>query len=157
MKTNVMRILDKEKIEYKEHIYADTDAVSGTEVVKELGINPAQLFKTLVTEGKSKEHYVFLVPVDKSLDMKKARNLVDEKSMEMLKSKDLMKLVGYEHGGCSPLGMKKNFVTIIDESVTGFETIMFNAGKIGYMVELKLADLDKVLNYKLADITRDED
>lgn len=154
MKTNAMRILDKEKIPYKEYNYADSGAVSGTEVVEVMGIDPAQLFKTLVAVGKSGDHYVFLVPVDASLDVKKAKALVGEKTMEMEKSKNLMGLVGYEHGGCSPIGMKKKFKTYINQSAENFESIMFNAGKIGYMVEVELACLRKVLDFNLADIVK---
>lgn len=149
VKTNVMRILDREKIKYKSYTYADTAAISGEEVAQVLNLNPKQIFKTLVTIGKSGNHYVFLVPVSEDLDLKKAGNSVNEKSIQMIKSKDLLALTGYIHGGCSPIGMKKNFSTIIDESAKDFETIIFNAGKIGYQVELELADLRKVIDFKL--------
>lgn len=151
-KTNVMRILDKKKIEYTSYSYADTDAISGVDVVNILNLNPSQVFKTLVTIGKSKNFYVFLVPVDEELDLKKASISVNEKSIEMIKSKDLLSISGYVHGGCSPIGMKKSFTTTIDESAKGFERIIFNAGKIGYQVEITLEDLGKVINYNLADI-----
>ncbi len=152
VKTNVMRVLDKEKIEYKMYDYVKSGAVSGKEVAEELKLDPSHMFKTLVTVGKSNSYYVFLVPVDKELDLKKASNAVGEKSIAMIKSKDLLGLTGYVHGGCSPIGMKKFFVTTIDKSAGDLDRIIFNAGKIGYQVELKVEDLDKVIKYKLEDI-----
>lgn len=152
-KTNVMRILQQNKIEYVSYYYGDTDAISGTEVAGVLKENPDQVFKTLVTVGSSKINYVFLVPVNKELDLKKAAKSVGEKSVEMVKSKDLLPLTGYIHGGCSPIGMKKQFRTIIDISAKGFSTIIFSAGKIGYQVELSLEQLKKVINFDLADIS----
>lgn len=151
-KTNVMRILDKSKVEYTRHSYADTDAISGIDVANALKQNPEHVFKTLVTMGKTKNYYVFLVPVAEELDLKKAAESVNEKAIEMLKSKDLLPLTGYIHGGCSPIGMKKNFTTTIDESATRFETIIFSAGKIGYQVELSIEELKKVLKFSFADI-----
>ena len=152
-KTNVMRILDKLKVEYKSHSYADTDAISGIDVAKVLNQNPDRVFKTLVTVGKSKNYYVFMIPVAEELDLKKAAESVNEKSVEMIKSKDLLPVTGYIHGGCSPIGMKKSFVTTIDASAANFDTIMFSAGKIGYQVEMSLEDLKKVIKFNLADIT----
>lgn len=152
-KTNVMRILQQNKIEYVSYYYGDTDAISGTEVASVLKENPDQVFKTLVTVGSSKINYVFLVPVNKELDLKKAAKSVGEKSVEMVKSKDLLPLTGYIHGGCSPIGMKKQFRTIIDISAKEFSTIIFSAGKIGYQVELSLEQLKKVINFDLADIS----
>ena len=113
-KTNVMRILDKKKIDYRVHSYADTDALSGTEVASVLGQNPAAVFKTLVTEGKSGAHYVFMIPVNAELDLKKCAKCVSEKNIEMIKSALLLPLTGYIHGGCSPIGMKKYFRTVVD-------------------------------------------
>ena len=118
-----------------------------------LGENPDMVFKTLVTAGKSKTNYVFVVPVDKELNLKKAAHSVGEKSIEMIKQKELLPLTGYVHGGCSPIGMKKQFVTIIDKSAEQFESIIFSAGKIGYQVEVSLEDLGKVIRFQLADIT----
>lgn len=152
-KTNVMRVLDSKKINYKSHSYAGTDAIAGDEVAKTLGQDPNAVFKTLVTVSKSKSYYVFLVPVCKELDLKKAAKAVGEKKIEMLKSKELLPLTGYIHGGCSPIGMKKFFKTTIDETAKNYETIMFSGGKIGYQVELSLADLEKVIRFQLADIT----
>ncbi|HHV99483.1 MAG TPA: Cys-tRNA(Pro) deacylase [Clostridiaceae bacterium] len=152
-KTNVMRILDKMRLEYKSHSYADTNAISGIDVAKVLNQNPDRVFKTLVTIGKSKNYYVFMIPVAEELDLKKAAESVNEKSVEMIKSKDLLPVTGYIHGGCSPIGMKKSFVTTIDASAANFDTIMFSAGKIGYQVEMSLEELKKVIKYNLADIT----
>lgn len=153
-KTNVMRILDRFKIEYKHYTYADTDAISGIEVATVLGQNPEQVFKTLVTVAKSKKYYVFMLPVAHELDLKKAAQAVGEKSVEMLKSKELLPLTGYIHGGCSPIGMKKTFTTVIDSTAQNFDTIIFSAGKIGYQVELNPNELSKILkNIDFADIT----
>lgn len=154
-KTNVMRILDSHKINYKHYCYADTDAISGMEVASALHQNPAQVFKTLVTVAKSKNHYVFVIPVEKELDLKKAAKSVNEKSVEMLKLKDLLPTTGYIHGGCSPIGMKKFFPTVFDETARNFDTIIFSGGKIGYQVELSLDDLSKVIRFTTADITKE--
>ena len=151
-KTNVMRILDQKKIAHKVHTYDNTEAISGTEVAAVLGQNPEQVFKTLVTVGKSKQYYVFVVPVDKELNLKKAAAAVGEKNIEMIKSKELLPLTGYIHGGCSPIGMKKFFTTTVDYSAQNWETIMFSAGKIGYQVELPLASLQKVIPVQVADL-----
>lgn len=147
-----MRILDRTKAEYKSHSYANTNAISGIDVANVLNQNPNKVFKTLVTMGKTKKYYVFLVPVADELDLKKAADSVKEKAIEMLKTKDLLAITGYIHGGCSPIGMKKDFLTTIDESATNFETIIFSAGKIGYQVEISLEELKKVIRYSLADI-----
>lgn len=151
-KTNVMRVLDSKKISYKKYNYLSTGAVSGTEVAEALGENPDMVFKTLVTVAKSKNYYVFMVPVEKELDLKKAASVVGEKKIEMLKSKDLLPITGYVHGGCSPIGMKKFFKTIVDKSAEQFETIMFSGGKIGYQVEVALKDLKRVIRLELKDI-----
>ncbi len=151
-KTNVMRVLDKQKVKYNHYSYADTDAISGVEVASVLEQDPKRVFKTLVTVGKSKQIYVFMIPVAEELDLKKAAKAVNEKSIEMLKSKDLLKTVGYVHGGCSPIGMKKNFPTTIHSSAKDYETIIFSAGKIGYQVELSLDDLNKVIKFNIAEV-----
>lgn len=151
-KTNVMRILDQAKIPYNHYCYADTDAISGLEITKVLGQDPDRVFKTLVTVGKSKEHYVFVIPVSSELDLKKAAKAVGDKSVEMVKSKELLPLTGYIHGGCSPIGMKKFFKTVIDESAAGFDAILFSAGKIGYQVEVSPNDLKNVINFAFADL-----
>ena len=122
------------------------------EVAEALGENPDTVFKTLVTVSKSKNYYVFLVPVEKELDLKKAAGVVGEKKIEMLKEKELLPLTGYVHGGCSPIGMKKFFKTIIDKSAGQFDSIIFSGGKIGFQVEVSLVDLKKIIRYELADI-----
>ena len=152
-KTNVMRILDQKKINYNSYDYRGTNAVSGMEVATSLNEDPNKVFKTLVTVAKSKINYVFVVPVNKELDLKKAAKSVGEKSVEMIKSKELLPLTGYIHGGCSPIGMKKQFKTVIDKSATNFETFIFSGGKIGYQVEVTLDDLKKVIDYSVEDIT----
>lgn len=151
-KTNVMRILDQKNVIYNVHDYSDTDMVSGLEVASVLNQDPSVVFKTLVTVGKSNNHYVFLVPVSSNLDLKKASKVVNEKSIEMIKSKELLPLTGYIHGGCSPVGMKKQFKTIIDVSAKNNDKIYFSAGKIGYQIETTLDELSKVIDYSLEDI-----
>ena len=152
-KTNVMRALDSKKVKYISHSYIDTPTTNGVEVAQILGQNPADVFKTLVTTSKSGTNYVFVIPVAKELDLKKAAKVAGEKSIEMLKSKELLPLTGYVHGGCSPIGMKKPFKTFIDKSADEREVIIFSAGKIGYQVELTLPELAKVLEYSLEDLT----
>lgn len=151
-KTNAMRKLDSMKIAYQEHYYSD--AISGVEVANALGENVGQVFKTLVTVGKSGANYVFLVPVAEELDLKKAAASVGEKSVSMIKSKELLPLTGYVHGGCSPIGMKKFFRTTIDSSAENFDTIFFSGGKIGFQIQLSLEDLSKVIKFSLADIIK---
>lgn len=151
-KTNVMRLLEQKKIDYKAYDYTDTGVISGAEVAKALGQNPDQVYKTLVTQGATKNYYVFLVPVIKELNLKAGAKAVGEKSIAMIKSKELLPLTGYIHGGCSPIGMKKQFKTVIDSSVSQFETIFFSAGKIGYQVEVKVSDIEKIVRYELGEI-----
>lgn len=152
-KTNVMRLLEQAGIEYKHYCYIDTDAVSGVEVATVLGENPEQVFKTLVTVGKSGEHFVFVIPVNAELNLKKAANAVGDKAISMIKSKELLPLTGYIHGGCSPIGMKKMFKTVIDESCMLFDTIIFSAGKIGYQVEVSPDNLQKIVPFDVFDLT----
>lgn len=152
-KTNVMRILDQKKIPYSPHCYADTGAVSGMEVAQVLGEDPAQVFKTLVTVGASRRNYVFVVPVNEELDLKKAAKAVGEKSIQMLPAKELLPLTGYVHGGCSPVGMKKAFRTVLDSHARAFSSIMVSGGKIGYQVEISPADLCKVVPFVFAELT----
>ena len=151
-KTNVMRILSQKKVNYTAHSYVETNAISGMEVAEVLHQNPEQVFKTLVAVGASKRNYVFMIPVCKELDLKKAAQAVGEKKVEMLKAKELLPLTGYVHGGCSPIGMKKLFPTVIDGSAETFQTIIFSGGKIGYQVELPLEDLKKIIPLDLSDI-----
>jgi len=151
-KTNVMRLLEQAKIPYQHHSYAYTDAVSGQDVAAAMEQDPKQVFKTLVTIGKSGDHYVFVIPVDSELNLKKAADAVGDKSVEMIKSKELLPLTGYVHGGCSPIGMKKSFVTVIHKSALELDTIIFSAGRIGYQVELTLDNLKKVISFSIADV-----
>ena len=151
-KTNVMRVLEQHKIPYEGHNYLDSGAVGGTEVAAALNEDPEVVFKTLVTVGKTGNHYVFLVPVEKELNLKKAAAAVGEKNIEMIKSKELFPLTGYIHGGCSPIGMKKQFRTVIHESASSLEKIFFSGGKIGFQVEVRVEDLKKVLKFDFADI-----
>ena len=152
-KTNVMRILEQKKVPYQHYCYADTAAVSGVEVAHVLGQDPARVYKTLVTESGKGGHYVFVIPVGAELDLKKAAKAVGEKSIAMLRSKDLLSLTGYIHGGCSPIGMKKYLPTVIHESARTQDTIIFSAGRIGYQVELAPDALAKVIRFSFADIT----
>ena len=153
-KTNVMRLLEAAGISYTEHTYEDSGAVAGVEVARHLGEDPEQVFKTLVTVGKSGQHYVFMVPVAEELDLKKGAKAVGEKSIEMIKSKQLLPLTGYIHGGCSPIGMKKFFKTTIHETAILYDTIFFSAGKIGYQVEMAPDDLHKIIDVSEADIIK---
>ncbi len=152
-KTNVMRILDKLNIDYISYDYLETGAISGIDVANALHQNPKMVFKTLVTVGSTNTNYVFLVPVNKELDLKKAAKWVGEKKIEMIKSKELLSLTGYVHGGCSPIGMKKYFQTIIDQSAQTFDKIIFSGGKIGYQVEISLMNLKKAIVVSFYDIT----
>lgn len=151
-KTNVMRILDQKKINYKSYSYVDTDAISGMEVAEVLGQDPNQVFKTLVTVSNTNNYFVFVIPVNKELDLKKAAKAVGVKSVSMLKQKDLLPLTGYVHGGCSPIGMKKSFLTTFDSSCNNFDTIIFSAGKIGYQVQVKVSDLESVIRLQVDSI-----
>ena len=152
-KTNVMRLLDGKKIPYTPYCYADTDAISGMEIATVLNEDPKQVFKTLVTVGASRKNYVFVVPVCAELNLKKAAKAVGEKSIEMIKSKELLPLTGYIHGGCSPIGMKKQLVTTVDESAKNFDSFYFSAGKIGYQVNMTLDNLARIIGYTLADVS----
>lgn len=151
-KTNVMRMLDQKKIPYKSHCYIGTGALNGTEVADALGQDRNQVFKTLVTVSPTKNYYVFMIPVEKELDLKKAAKAVGEKSISMIRQKELLPLTGYVHGGCSPIGMKKQFRTVVDITCNNFTTIIFSAGKIGYQVELSPEDLKKAVEYIAEDI-----
>lgn len=155
-KTNAMRVLDQKGIFYKIHSYVNTNAISGIDVANVLQENPNVVFKTLVTESKTGNHYVFLVPVNKELDLKKAAKTVGEKSISMLKQSKLLPLTGYIHGGCSPIGMKKLFKTVIDISANDYDKIIFSGGKIGYQIEISLMDLKKAISFELSDISVDK-
>lgn len=152
-KTNVMRILDQKKISYEHYNYVNSGVISGRDVATALNQNPSQVFKTLVTRGKTGANYVFVIPCDKELDLKKAAKASGEKSIEMIRSKELLPLTGYVHGGCSPIGMKKTFMTFIDNSAENFDTIIYSAGKIGYQVETSLDDLYQLVRFALVPLT----
>ena len=151
-KTNVMRLLDQQEVSYIPHSYDNSQAYSGVEVANMIGEDINKVFKTLVTQGASKQYYVFVIPVAGSLNLKKAATAAHEKSIVMIPQKELLPLTGYVHGGCSPIGMKKPFPTFIDETAVLNDTIIFSAGKIGYQVETGLEELKKVLDYQLADV-----
>lgn len=154
-KTNVYRLLDQAGAVYTQHYYGDTEAVSGTEVAEALHEDPDRVFKTLVTAGRSGEHYVFMIPVAEELDLRKAASAAGEKSVVMIKAKELLPLTGYIHGGCSPIGMKKQFATFVDETAVLYDTVFFSAGKIGYQVEMSVSDLEAVIPLKYADLTEE--
>lgn len=151
-----MRELEQKKIVFKTHSYVNTRAISGMEVASVLNEDPNYVFKTLVTIGKSGNHFVFLVPVNRELNLKKAAKTVGEKSISMVKQTELLPLTGYIHGGCSPVGMKKLFKTVIDESASYYDKIIFSGGKIGYQIEISLMDLKKVISFELSDISVDK-
>lgn len=154
-KTNVVRLLEKKKVSYKGYCYLEENGETttvGTEVAQKLGQDENQVFKTLVTVGKTNKNYVFVVPVAAELDLKKAAKAVGEKSIAMIKQKDLLPLTGYIHGGCSPIGMKKVFPTVVHETAKNFESIIFSAGKVGYQVEIAADDLGKFIRFDYADI-----
>lgn len=151
-KTNVMRILEQHQIPYQSHDYTSSGAVSGMEAVEALGQEPGRMFKTLVTQGASKAYYVFMVPVDGELHLKKAAKAVGEKSIAMIKSRELLPLTGYIHGGCSPIGMKKQFRTTIHRTAKEYDTIFFSGGKIGCQIETSLGNLQQAIPVECADI-----
>ena len=153
-KTNVMRVLEQKKIAYSAHTYPHEEgvAVDGVTVARSMGFDPASVFKTLVARGAKGQFYVFDVPVAENLDLKKAAKAVGEKSIEMIHQKELLPLTGYVHGGCSPVGMKKLFPTVIDASAENLETMIVSAGKIGYQVELSPRDLAALVRASFADL-----
>ena len=151
-KTNVMRVLDSKKIKYESHTYEADPTLTGEEIAEILGEDADKVFKTLVTQGKSGSYYVFVVPVKAELDLKKAAKAAGEKSIAMIKQKDLLGLTGYVHGGCSPVGMKKQFPTFIHETAEAYDKIFVSAGKVGFQIELAPNDLMSVVNCKSADI-----
>lgn len=151
-KTNAMRLLEAAKIPFAVHEY-DPELTDGNAVAAALGQDPFRVFKTLVTTGASGEHYVFAVPVNAVLNLKKAAKAVGEKSIEMLKQRDLLPLTGYIHGGCSPVGMKKAFPTVFDETAQLFETLTVSAGRRGFQIEIAPETLCRIVGGKFADLT----
>lgn len=152
-KTNAMRILETLKVPYTMHTYDPGGEIDGISVAEKLGQNKEQVFKTLVTKGRSGEHYVFVIPVAEELDLKAAAHSVSEKSVEMIHVKDIQKVTGYIRGGCSPLGMKKQFRTVIDESAKAQPTMIVSGGKIGFQMELTPEDLANSIGAAFALIT----
>ncbi|MGN0536598.1 MAG: Cys-tRNA(Pro) deacylase [Acutalibacteraceae bacterium] len=153
-KTNAMRILDKAKVSYLVHSYDASDGnIDGASVAQKTGMEPSRVYKTLVTRGNSKAYYVFVLPVLEELNLKKAAAFVKEKSVEMLHVKDLLSVTGYIRGGCSPVGMKKQFVTVIDISAQSMETIYVSGGRIGLQIEIAPNDLIDVIHGRYAEIT----
>jgi Cys-tRNA(Pro)/Cys-tRNA(Cys) deacylase len=156
MKTNVMRILESEGVDYVPHFYPHgKEAVDGITVAKSLGQNPEAVFKTLVTRGAGKGYFVFVIPVAEELDLKKAARAVGEKSVAMLHVAELLPLTGYVRGGCSPVGMKKPFPTVFDETALLLDAICVSAGKIGAQVEVEPNALAQVVGGSFADLTKD--
>ena len=143
----------QKKLDFTTHDYTDSGAVGGMEVAQALGQDPQRMFKTLVTQGHSGGYYVFLVPVCAELNLKRAAAAVGEKSIAMIKSKELLPLTGYIHGGCSPVGMKKLFPTLIDRSAAQFDTILFSGGRIGLQIETGLQELAQVVPFRLEELT----
>lgn len=154
-KTNAMRLLDSNKIKYEIKEYSKEDGISGVEVANTLNEDPMTVYKTLVTESKNNNH-VFVVPAPLELDLKKAANVSKEKKIEMLPQKDLLPKTGYIHGGCSPLGMKKQFDTYIDESAKDREYIYVSGGKVGMQIKINPVELANLINAKFSDITKGE-
>lgn len=153
-KTNAMRILDKKKISYNIYTYDNKDGkIDGVSVASKLNQDVNKVFKTLVTMGVSKEYYVFVIPVQKELDLKAAARVVEEKSIEMIKVEEINKVTGYIRGGCSPIGMKKVYKTVVDKSCEDCEAIIVSGGKIGCQVELNPKDLIDLINCKVEKIT----
>ena len=154
-KTNAMRILEREKVPYTAHEYAHEEgvAVDGVTVAASMGEDPACVYKTLVTQGASKNYFVFVIPVNATLSLKRAAQACGEKSVEMIPQKLLLPTTGYVHGGCSPVGMKKLFPTFIDETAQLFDTICVSAGRVGAQAELPPDELCRVTGAKYAQLT----
>ncbi len=154
-RTNVMRVLEQKKIPFTPHTYEHEEgvAVDGATVARQLGQDPECVFKTLVARGASRNIYVFVIPVEDTLDLKKAARAVGEKSIEMVHVKEILGLTGYIRGGCSPIGMKKQYPTVFHETAEIVDTIMVSAGKIGFQVELAPAALLELTGASTADLT----
>ncbi len=154
-KTNVMRLLDREKIGYLIHSYTPGQSLDSEDFAKYLEVEPERIYKTLVTVGRSGNHYVFVIPLIHELDLKKAAAASGEKSIEMVKSRELLALTGYVHGGCSPIGMKKTFKTFVDASARNYERMCFSSGKVGFQVEIKPDELSALTPFDYVDLTAD--
>ena len=154
VKTNAMRILDKAKALYNAHFYeAEDGKIDGISVAEKIGYPKEIVYKTLVTVAPSKQYYVFVIPVEKELNLKAAAKAVGEKSVEMIHVADINKVTGYIRGGCSPVGMKKEYKTVVDESVKALDKFFVSAGKIGAQLEIAPSELKKVINYEISPIT----
>ena len=154
-KTNAMRMLESAGIPYTEHAYDASDGhIDAVSVAAKCGMDPAMVFKTLVTAGSDREHYVFVIPAENELDLKKCAKAAGVKNVEMIPVKELLPLTGYIRGGCSPVGMKKPFRTFFDETAVLFDTIYVSGGKIGLQIEASVDSLLKITGGSLADLTR---
>lgn len=154
-KTNAMRILDKKKISYKVNTYECDEFIDGVHIADMLGQSYDSTFKTLVTEGKSKNYYVFAIPIHLELDMKKAAKSVGEKSVEMLPVKEINAVTGYIRGGCTPIGMKKLYKTVYHSTINDFDEIIVSGGKLGTQIVINPVDLIKVTNATVSDIVKE--
>lgn len=153
-KTNAMRILEKLKIDYERNSYECDEFIDGIHIADMLGQSYEQSFKTIVTEGKSKAYYVFALPIDKEIDLKKAARVVKEKNLELIPVKDVNKVTGYIRGGCTPIGMKKQYPTVIHESAKEFEKIIISGGRIGEQLFIAPDDLVCAAKAEYADIIK---
>ena len=149
-----MRILDSSNIKYSQYEYEADQSLTGEEIASILHEDVNSVFKTLITKGKSNDYYAFMIPVNKELDLKKAAKTVCEKSVEMIPFKDLLKITGYVHGGCSPLGLKKDYQVSIDESALALEELYFSGGKVGVQVKVKVDDFLNLAHPKIADLVK---
>lgn len=149
-----MRILDSSNIKYSQYEYEANQSLTGEEIASILHEDVNSVFKTLITKGKSNDYYAFMIPVNKELDLKKAAKTVCEKSVEMIPFKDLLKITGYVHGGCSPLGLKKDYQVSIDESVLALEELYFSGGKVGVQVKVKVDDFLNLAHPKIEDLVK---
>lgn len=152
LKTNAMRILDRNKIKYDINTYECDEFISGTDIADRLGQNYDESFKTLVAVGKSSNYFVFVIPIDKELDLKKAAKMVGEKNVEMLHVKDINKVTGYVRGGCTPIGMKKQYKTVLHNSIMNYDKVIISGGRIGTQLVLAPEDIVKVTSAIIEDI-----
>lgn len=154
-KTNVLRLMESKKISCTAHTYDPDPSLTGGDIARLLGENPDAVYKTLVTQGKTGQHFVFVIPVLRELDLKKAAKAAGEKSVAMIPQRELLPLTGYVHGGCSPVGMKKPFPTFLDISAENAERIFVSAGKVGVQMEVSPKDLQSVIRFRFADLVTD--
>lgn len=153
-KTNAIRMLEQQKVPFQIHTYEASGAIDGVSVAKKIGHPADHVFKTLVTTAGAEKMYVFVIPVEAELDLKAAARAAGEKKVEMLPLKDLLPTTGYVRGGCSPVGMKKQFPTFIDESAEELDYIIVSAGKIGMQIQLSPKDLANVVNAAFAPVAK---